>query len=95
MEIPGLKRELKGAYDRVFSESVNSQRDVDLVLNDIMSKTFINKPINGDEITRAEKEGMRKLGIHISNMLRLKLEYFIELDELSKKRTKQSKENLI
>ena len=84
-----LKRDKKRAYDRVFSESQNSQRDVDIVLQDLLSKTFINKPINGTNDQRNEKEGMRKIGLHLHNMLSLSEDFFIKLDEELERKTKK------
>lgn len=88
------KRRLKEAYDRVFSEGHTVQADVDIVMHDILSKTFINRPINGDEIMRAEKEGCRKIGIHIHNMLKLDTDYFIDLDKKMEKKKKQGEEGI-
>ena len=90
-----LKKRIKEAYDRVFSTNDAFQDDIDMVLHDILSKTFVNKPINGNKIERAEREGMRKIGLHIHNMLKLDIDYFIKLDELSGKRNKAAKESLI
>lgn len=87
------KRRLKEAYDRVFSEGETLQRDVDLVMHDILSKTYVNRPINGDEIIRAEKEGCRKLGIHIHNMLNLNTEFFIELDNKLERQKEKNTED--
>jgi len=92
-----LKRRLKEAYDNVFSKGNTTQHDVDVVLHDILSKSYVNKPIEGDNVIRAEKEGKRKLGLHIHNMLNLPIAYFLELDERVKEKDAktQSKKKLI
>lgn len=93
MEVEVFNRRKKGAYDRVFSDGEASQADKDVVLQDIISKTYLRKPINGNELERAEKEGLRKLGLHISNMLNLPESYFIKLDEVAEERNKKNKVN--
>lgn len=92
MEIPLFsKRRLKAAYDRVFSDALNSNLDAELVLNDIYSRTYVNKPIGGDSLTRAEQEGKRQIGINIQNMLNLDVKHFTELDVKMKRKAKELK----
>ena len=82
------KERLSKAYKAVFKHGKCTKMDIELVLNDLYKETYLSKPIKGDAIERAEKEGARQVGLRISEFLDLDLEYFRGQDRRHKRKLK-------
>lgn len=83
------KERLAKAYKAIFKDGKCGKMDIEIVLNDLYKHTYLGKPIKGDAIERAEKEGARQVGLHISEYLDLDLEYFREQDRRFKRKKKE------